>query len=353
MKRTAIPFLSILLSLVLCSRALSQGDGLNGKYYSNWAIVEGAISFSEGDLVLERTDANIDFWEGVNPNYRWEPVAPPDSYGVAWTGAIYIEEPGDYGFGTVSDDGSQVWIDGALIVDNSEQQWWDWEDNIAEGSYVGLYPAEEGGTDALIGPLYLAAGFHSIEVTFYEAAHLDGIELWWLRPGAGESDIPYYGRTFHQEGLTYNGSTNWEIVSPDVLYTSVPVSDSIEASSGSDSCPGCAPALTPGYPRFTLSDPDLYEDYITLENISATSIPMPLRTVLATLEPESVSGYNTDGVGDRPPTAYWAYSVTSHDGTTSADDVLDSGERIARLWQFADEGGAAFEFWADVLSRSS
>jgi len=151
-------------------------------------------------------------------------------------------------------------------------------------------------------------------------------------------------------GMTWRGgdSNNGVIFSMEAT-----VNDRIEASSGSGSCPGCAPAPPPGYPRFTMGDPDLYEDYMTIESGSASGIPMPLRAVLSTLEPESVYGFNTDGGGDRPPTAYWTYSITSHDGTTSADNVLDPGERITRLWQFADEGGAAFDFWANIYRAGS
>ncbi len=128
------------------------------------------------------------------------------------------------------------------------------------------------------------------------------------------------------------------------------IHESIQARSGSGSCPDCAPALAPSYPRFTTGDPDLYEDYFTLENSSASGIEMPIRTVLSTLTPAGVYGANPDGGDGSAPTAYWEYSLASHDGTTSADGTLDPGERIARIWQIADEGGATFEFWADVYA---
>ena len=57
----------------------------------------------------------------------------------------------------------------------------------------------------------------------YEAKYYDGIELWWLTPSSGPSDIPYYGTDFHGEAPTYNADTNWQIVPQDVLYTSAPV----------------------------------------------------------------------------------------------------------------------------------
>ncbi len=139
------------------------------------------------------------------------------------------------------------------------------------------------------------------------------------------------------------------------------INDKIRALSGSDGCKGhpedpvdpCDPDLAPGYPRFTVNpgtDDDLYEDYITIQSISAASIPMPIRTILKTLTPVAVRADNTDGGGDRPSTGYWDFSLSGNDGTTSDDDILDLDERIARIWQFVDEGGATFTFWVDVYS---
>ena len=126
------------------------------------------------------------------------------------------------------------------------------------------------------------------------------------------------------------------------------INDRISASSGSESCPACAPALTPGYPRFLVGVPDMYEEYVTIENSSGSGIAMPIRTILTTLTPGTVEAYNPDGGGGRPPTGYWDYSLSTADGTDSEDDILDPGEKITRLWQIANDGGVLFEFWADV-----
>ncbi len=126
------------------------------------------------------------------------------------------------------------------------------------------------------------------------------------------------------------------------------INDLIDASSGSTSCPGCSPEPVPGLPRFTLGNPDLYEDYFTIENASGLGIAMPIRAVLNALTPESVEGFNTDSGGGRPPDGYWEYSASVNDGTDSADNVLDPGERITRQWQIADEGGDEFTFWVNV-----
>lgn len=134
------------------------------------------------------------------------------------------------------------------------------------------------------------------------------------------------------------------IRNPDVL-----ANDHIRASSGSDSCPACAPALNPGYPRFTLG-PGIYEDYITIKNKTFGAIHMPIKAMLATLEPTMVVAYNPDGGGDRPPTTFWEFSLSNNDGTDSMDEVLDPGERITRIWQFQNDGGYPFSFWANAFA---
>jgi len=219
MKTLGISTLFFVLLAPAC--LVAQGVGLVGKYYDNWAITDTVITFDLVDLVLERTDPNIDFWNAPDAYHQWGPVASTNWYGVAWTGYLHIVVPGDYGFGTMSDDGSQVWIDGQLVVDNREEQWWDWEDCIAEGTSVGLYPTGGSTSDYLTGPLYLATGYHFIEVRFYEARNYDGIELWWLKPGSGPSDIPYYGRSWYDDVITINSATNWEIIPPDAFAPSL------------------------------------------------------------------------------------------------------------------------------------
>lgn len=182
---------------------------LLGRYLKGVNIDPNGILQTDGLVEsFSRVDANIDFWDGSR-YYRWQPIAGNgDNYTVEWTGYIRIDTAGEYGFGTISDDGSQIWIDDQLIVDNGEGQWYDWEDNITE------YEANEPNQ-----PVYLNPGYHSIMVRFYEGPSYDGIELWWLLPGSGLSDIPYYGTTFHGTPPTYNPNTNWNIVPSSVLYT--------------------------------------------------------------------------------------------------------------------------------------
>lgn len=218
---------------------INDGNGLMGHYYQNYSIdTAGVIIFDGLTEAFTRIDTVIDFWDGGS-NYRWQPVSGyGDHYSVHWKGYIYIEESGQYGFGTISDDGSQIFIDSTLIVDNGELQWYDWEDNISEGDT----------SNTPFSPLVLDSGFHEISITFYEDRNYDGIELWWFKPGPDASDIPYYGKNFGSSHPTYNPNTTWEIIPKSVLYSSLDSVTTIKFSDRQEIIPGSV-KLFQNYPN--------------------------------------------------------------------------------------------------------
>jgi len=71
---------------------------------------------------------------------------PDDHFAAQWTGKIEIKTSGDYNFTTASDDGSYLWIDGELIVNNG-----------------GLHALEE-----KQGSVFLGEGLHDLKVEFFE-----------------------------------------------------------------------------------------------------------------------------------------------------------------------------------------
>ncbi len=71
--------------------------------------------YEGGGKVLERTDAAIDFdWEGKGPGNG----LPDDEFKAEWTGFLKPKVSGKYRIGTSSDDGSHLWLDGKMVVDN-------------------------------------------------------------------------------------------------------------------------------------------------------------------------------------------------------------------------------------------
>jgi hypothetical protein len=72
---------------------------------------------------------------------------PTENYAVVWSGMLNVQQAGDYTFYIKSDDGSHLWIDGSMVVDNG-----------------GLH-----GTQERSGAIALAKGFHAIKVDFFES----------------------------------------------------------------------------------------------------------------------------------------------------------------------------------------
>jgi fibro-slime domain-containing protein len=128
--------------------------GLLGRYYEgeSWT----------GRPRFERLDAVVDFlWPGNEP-------ALAEIFSTTWHGRIQIVQSGSYRFLTTSDDGSWVYIDNQLVVDN--------------GGRHDLRYAE--------GRIELSAGWHDIEVRYFHADGSREIHLIWAPPGEPASIIP-------------------------------------------------------------------------------------------------------------------------------------------------------------------
>jgi uncharacterized repeat protein (TIGR03806 family) len=83
-----------------------------------------------------------------------------NDFGFRFTGWIRIDTAGSYTFYTNSDDGSQLFIDGGLVVDNG-----------------GLHPPQE-----VSGAITLSTGYHEIEVTMFERGGGQVLDVSWQGP---------------------------------------------------------------------------------------------------------------------------------------------------------------------------
>ena len=90
---------------------------------------------------------------GMRDRYRWFPVN--------LEGTFTVDNPGLYYFRLTSDDGSQFYVDDALVVDND-----------------GYHPPR-----MALGAAKLAAGQHTIRVPYYQAAGPLALVLEIARPG--------------------------------------------------------------------------------------------------------------------------------------------------------------------------
>jgi beta-glucosidase len=87
-----------------------EAPGLLGQYFGNeeW----------KGEPSLVRVDPRIDWDWGPGGPEGWDQV---DHFSIRWTGTITAPETGLYSLGVTSDDGSWLYLDGQLLVDNGGQ----------------------------------------------------------------------------------------------------------------------------------------------------------------------------------------------------------------------------------------
>ncbi len=127
------------------------GNGLQGEYFNNMTL--------SGTPVLTRVDPNIDFnWNGNSPGTGVNAT----SWSARWTGTLTPPATGTYAFSTTSDDGSRVYINNQLVIDNWRDQW----PNVQSGS------------------VQLTGGqAYSIRVEYYQNWGGSRVTLGWNAPG--------------------------------------------------------------------------------------------------------------------------------------------------------------------------
>jgi len=125
-------------------------QGLLGEYFDNQDL--------RGQPAFTRADAMVDFdWAGGAPAEGFQ----ADHFSARWTGRLIPPESGEYLLGVTSDDGTRLYLEDKLIID-------DWRDHGAETRSV---------------PVRLEAGReYSLRLEYYENGGLAVVRLGWLEP---------------------------------------------------------------------------------------------------------------------------------------------------------------------------
>lgn len=105
---------------------------------------------------------------GVTPKIDVSVRTRDDRFSLRFEGILRVPAEGEYTFYTTSDDGSRLYLDGQLVVDNG-----------------GLHGAEEKS-----GTVRLPAGGHAITVTFFEEGGGEVVTASWQGPGIAKQEIP-------------------------------------------------------------------------------------------------------------------------------------------------------------------
>ncbi len=153
---------------------VSGSTGLTRGLYAFYYAADPSSDFSSADpgrilpggLVAMRSEPSISLSSSGLPQ-----GAPASMGMVIWAGYIYLDIPNYYAFLTESADGSWLWVDGVLAVDNS-----------------GIHPQKS----VRGASIHLEAGLHSIKVRYF---YTDAQNAWckaFLTIGRIRSELIYY-----------------------------------------------------------------------------------------------------------------------------------------------------------------
>ncbi len=130
--------------------------GLVGEFFENleW----------KGEPLVTLRDGTFDL-EAVRSQ---QPEFPHTNFSARWSGWIRIDRSGEYGFSTASDDGSSLFIDGAMLVEN--------------GGFHAFRKRTE--------RISLSKGLHSFQLNYVQGAAAYDLKVYWIPPGKSETFIP-------------------------------------------------------------------------------------------------------------------------------------------------------------------
>jgi hypothetical protein len=105
---------------------------------------------------------------GISSSFILPARTQGENYGLAFAGYILVPETAVYRFITESDDGSRLYIDVSLVVDNDRLH--------------GMREAS--------GVIALVAGYHPIRLTYFQKSGGQGLTVSWMWTKVGRGVIP-------------------------------------------------------------------------------------------------------------------------------------------------------------------
>jgi uncharacterized repeat protein (TIGR03806 family) len=149
----------------LNSSSIGNGTGLKGQYWANTMSGPFIAPGFNTAPTLTRTDPTINFdWSTTPPS----PAIGLTVYCVRWTGAVEPQFDETYTFSTTTDDGTLLWVNGQLLVN-------EWVDQ-SQTTWSGSIPL-------------LAQQRYNIEMEYYQNGGGAVAQLMWSSPSTGPSVI--------------------------------------------------------------------------------------------------------------------------------------------------------------------
>lgn len=159
--------------------------GTADNHFYGYTIASSVSSINQINFdalpVREATFGTIAFTSSGGPP-EW-PGGPVDYWAVRYVGRIFLPAAGDYTFYTASDDGSQLFIDGQLVVTND-----------------GVRAIIERGA-----VIRLTAGYHWLDARMFESFSGASFYVSYAGPGIPKQVIP--PETFLRHDLIYSPAT--------------------------------------------------------------------------------------------------------------------------------------------------
>ncbi len=156
-RRTATLLLAALFAILVAVRfVVPAGEGLRGQYFQ-----DADLSGAPAAVVVDRDLSVATMYE------RWQ-ARPPAVFSVQWSGYVHVERAGRYTFWLTSDDGSRLYVDGKLIVQND-----------------GMHAAT---TES--GAIALDEGPHEVLLQYRQQGGAWALEWSWGREGQARKPVP-------------------------------------------------------------------------------------------------------------------------------------------------------------------
>jgi hypothetical protein len=160
------------MSFICPSCYINYDSGLIAKYYTNLSSLTEMPVFGVYTPAFVTNETVVNFTESssswVSSDVSATLTNVDNNFAIRFTGHIYVAVAGSYGFAIESADGSKLLIDSVSIIDN-------------DGVHVMTKE---------YGSATLAAGWHSIEIQYFNATSAHGLILYWETPGASETVVP-------------------------------------------------------------------------------------------------------------------------------------------------------------------
>jgi len=167
---------------VVTARCFREGEAVSGPASLKYQKVTPAKAIEKKNVkpgltykYIEGEWDSLPDFNNLNPvskgtidDFVFTPRNQNDHFAFQYKGYIDIPIDGVYAFYTISDDGSCLYIDDQLLVDND-----------------GLHGLEE-----IEGVIALQKGLHAIEVTFFEKNGGDDLLVMWKGPGIEKQKVP-------------------------------------------------------------------------------------------------------------------------------------------------------------------